>query len=206
MEYEPSQDFFTWATDEEYSTETNIPVIYVATPQNMKHTETESLKASGFNGYIKFSDPQTAASCTSTDILSRFNLGDNAPQFASVRNYIDGLQKSLGTAIMWFGLVFVMLMLLLIGLLLALAAVFRMANQETINVKKFMGSSFPQMYGKPLLLLSGMLVLEFAAMLALKSRFGLLLVGSVSLVQAVIFIKYMAHNELKNVLTAFKGV
>lgn len=86
-----------------------------------------------------------------------------------------------------------------------LAAVFCIANQEAINVKKFMGFSFPQMYGKPLLLLSGMLVLEFAATLALKSRFGLLLVGAVSLVQAVIFIKYMAHNELKNVLIAFKG-
>lgn len=147
-EYEPGQGFFTWAIDEEYSTETNMPVIYVATPENMKYTETESLKASGFNSYIKFSDPQTAASCTSTDILSLFNLTDNAPQFAGVRNYIDGLQKSLGTTIMWFGLVFVMLMLLLIGLLL---------------------------------------------------------VGAVSLVQAVIFIKYMAHNELKNFLIAFKG-
>ena len=106
---------------------------------------------------------------------------------------------------MWFGLVYVMLMLILIGLLLALAAVFRIANQGKINVKKFMGFSFLQMYGKPFLLLSVILVLEFAAMLVMKSKFGLLLVAIVSLVQVVIFIKYMAHNELKNVLAAFKG-
>ena len=205
VEYEPDQHFFTWTTNEGYSTETSTPVIYVATPQNMKYTETESLKASGFNGYIKFADAQTAMNCTETEVLSRFNLMDNAPQFASVHNHIDGLQKNLTTTLMWFGLVFVMLMLILIGLLLALAAVFRIANQEKINVKKFMGFSFLQMYGKPLLLLSAILVLEFAAMLVMKSRFGLLLVAIVSVIQVVIFIKYMAHNELKNVLAAFKG-
>uniref|UniRef100_UPI004056DDF6 hypothetical protein n=1 Tax=Agathobacter sp. TaxID=2021311 RepID=UPI004056DDF6 len=205
VEYEPDQHFFTWTTNEGYSTETSTPVIYVATPQNMKYTETESLKASGFNGYIKFADAQTAMSCTDMEVLSRFDLMDNAPQFASVHNHIDGLQKNLTTTLMWFGLVFIMLMLILIGLLLALAAVFRIANQEKINVKKFMGFSFLQMYGKPFLLLSVILVLEFAAMLVMKSKFGLLLVAIVSLVQVVIFIKYMAHNELKNVLAAFKG-
>lgn len=205
IEYEPDQHFFTWTTNEEYNTETNTPIIYVATPQNMKYTETESLKASGFNGYIKFANAQTAMNCTETDILSRFCLADNALQFASVHNHIDGLQKNLKTTLIWFGLVFVMLMLLLIGLLLALAAVFRITNQEKINVEKFMGFSFLQMYGKPLLLLTVILVLEFAVMLVMKSRFGLLLVAIVSLIQVVIFVKYMAHNELKNVVTAFKG-
>ncbi len=204
-EYEPNQYFFTWTTNEEYSTETNTPIIYVTTPQNMQYTEIESLKASGFNGYIKFADAQTAMNCTSAEAMSCFNLTDNTPKFASVRNYIDGLQKNLGTTLMWFGLVFVILMLILIGLLLALAAVFRIANQEKINVKKFMGFSFLQMYSKPLMVLSVILVLEFAMMLVLKSKFGLLLIAMVSLVQIIIFIKYMAHNELKNVLIAFKG-
>ena len=106
---------------------------------------------------------------------------------------------------MWFGLVFLMLMLILVGLLVTLAAVFRIANQEKINVKKFMGFSFLQMYGRPMLLLSALTVLEIATMLLLGSKFGLLLVVIVSLVQIIIFVKYMAHNELKNVLAAFKG-
>ena len=82
-----------------------------------------------------------------------------------------------------------MLMLILVGLLVTLAAVFRIANQEKINVKKFMGFSFLQMYGRPMLLLSALIVLEIATMLQLGSKFGLLLVVIVSLVQIIIFCK-----------------
>lgn len=205
VEYESDRSFFTWTTDEQASMETAAPVIYVATPQNMKYTETESLKASGFNGYIKFADAQTAALCLSADLLSACHLADNELLFTDVYNYIDGLQKELGTTIMWFGLVFLMLLLILIGLLMTLAAVFRIANQEKINVRKFLGFSFFQMYRRPMILLSVLIVLELAAMLVMASKFGLLLVVMVSVIQVVIFVKYMAHNELKNVLAAFKG-
>ena len=205
MEYETDQVFFTWATDEQASIEATAPVIYVATPQNMKYTETESLKASGFNGYIKFADTQTSALCLNAELLSDCHLTDNELVFTDVQNYIDGLQKELGTTLLWFSLVFLMLLLILIGLLMTLAAVFRIANQEKINVRKFLGFSFFQMYRRPMILLSVLIVLELAAMLAMGSKFGLLLVVMVSVIQVVIFIKYMAHNELKNVLAAFKG-
>lgn len=205
IEYEPSQSFFTWTTNDRSSIETDMPIIYVATPQNMKYTETESLKASGFNGYIKFADMQTAMKYTNTDILSNYNLTDNDLKFVDVHNYIDGLQKELGTTLMWFGIVFVMLMLILIGLLLTLATVFRIVNQEKINVKKFMGFSFLQMYRKPIILLSILIILELIAMLVIGSKFGLLLVLMVSAIQVIIFVKYMTHNEIKNVLIAFKG-
>ncbi len=205
IEYEPSQSFFTWTTNDQGSMETDMPVIYVATPQNMKYTETESLKASGFNGYIKFADVQTAMDCTNTDILSNYNLTDNSLKFVDVHNYIDGLQKELGTTLMWFGTVFVMLMLILIGLLFTLATIFRIVNQEKINVKKFMGFSFLQMYRKPIILLSVLIILELAAMSVIGSKFGLLLVLMVSVIQIIIFVKYMTCNEIKNVLIAFKG-
>lgn len=205
VEYEPDQVFFTWATDEENSMETNAPVIYVATPQNMKYTETESLKASGFNGYIKFADAGATTLYTKADILSDFHLTDNDLRFTDVHNYIDGLQKEMSTTLMWFGFVFLMLLLILIGLLVTLAAVFRVANQERINVKKFLGFSFLQMYSRPMLLLSVLIVLELMAMLMMGSKFGLLLVVIVSVIQLVIFMRYMARNELKNVLADFKG-
>ena len=148
---------------------------------------------------------QTAMKCTNTDILSNYNLTDNDLKFVDVHNYIDGLQKELGTTLMWFGIVFVMLMLILIGLLLTLATVFRIVNQEKINVKKFMGFSFLQMYRKPIILLSILIILELIAMLVIGSKFGLLLVLMVSAIQVIIFVKYMTHNEIKNVLIAFKG-
>lgn len=205
VEYDSNQDFFTWSTDPQTATETTAPIIYVATPQNMKYTETESLKASGFQGYIKFADTGAASRCTESALLSEFHLTDNELRFTDVRHYIDGLQKELGTTLLLFGIVFLLLMLILAGLLLTLAAVFRIANQEKLNVQKFLGFSFPQMYGKPILLLSTLIVIELAAMLALDSKFGLLSVVIAAVIQIVIFVKYMAHNELKNVLTALKG-
>lgn len=205
LEYAPDQPFFTWTTADNIPMETKTPVIYVATPQNMKYTEIESLRASGFNGYIKFKDKKTAAAYTQPDVLSSYHLSDNTLNFTDIHNYIDGLQKEMGTVILWFGCIFLMLMFILIGLLLTLAAIFRMANQEKIHVKKFMGFSFLQIYKKPVLLLSAMILSELAAMVLMRSKFGLLLIMVMSIIQIVIFIKYMTHNELKNVLTAFKG-
>ena len=98
-----------------------------------------------------------------------------------------------------------MLLLILLGLLLTLAMVFRIANQEKINVKKFLGFSFMQLYGKPMLMLIVWCVIELIAMLIIRSKFGLLLILAVSLIQVFIFIKFMARNELKNIITAFKG-
>lgn len=205
LEYAPDQPFFTWTTADNIPMETKTPVIYVATPQNMKYTEIESLRASGFNGYIKFKDKKTAAAYTQPDVLSSYHLSDNTLNFTDIHNYIDGLQKEMGTVILWFGCIFLMLMFILIGLLLTLAAIFRMANQEKIHVKKFMGFSFLQIYKKPVLLLSAMILSELTAMILMRSKFGLLLIMVMSIIQIVIFIKYMTHNELKNVLTAFKG-
>lgn len=205
IEYESKDKLFTWTTDDKNSTEVKSPVVYIATPQNMKYTETESLKASGFNGYIKFADKQSAMACTTPAILSAYHLTDNSLIFSDVQNYIDGLQKELGTTLLWFGTVFLMLLLILLGLLLTLATVFRIANQEKINVKKFLGYSFIQLYGKPMVMLIVWCLIELIAMLIMNSKFGLLLISTVSLIQVLIFIKYMARNELKNVITAFKG-
>ena len=205
IEYESKEKLFTWTTDDKNSTEVNSPVIYIATPQNMKYTETESLKATGFNGYIKFADKQSAMACTAPSILSAYHLTDNSLIFTDVQNYIDGLQKELGTTLLWFGIIFLMLLLILLGLLLTLAMVFRIANQEKINVKKFLGFSFMQLYGKPMLMLIVWCVIELIAMLIIRSKFGLLLILAVSLIQVFIFIKFMARNELKNIITAFKG-
>ena len=62
-----------------------------------------------------------------------------------------------------------------------------------------------QLYGKPMLMLIVWCVIELIAMLIIRSKFGLLLILAVSLIQVFIFIKFMARNELKNIITAFKG-
>lgn len=203
--YEIDTDFFTWATTSEHSAVTKEPVIYIATPQNMRYFETESLRASGFEGYIKFSDVATMVKYTDQSIFAQYNLSDNEITFSKVSNYIDGLQKELWLTMSWFGLVFLVLLIILIGLLIILATIFRIANQEKINVKKFLGFNFWQIYRGPIIFLTGVGGIELLTMLILQSKFGFMLMVLVLLLQALIFIKYMSRNELERVLLAFKG-
>lgn len=203
--YTPQKELFTWATDTDAAMTATAPVIYVATPENMRYFETESLKASGLESYIKFADAQTMAQYVQPSTLNTYHLTDNELIFTAVQNYIDGLQKEIGLTLLWFGMVFVVLILILAGLLLTLAAIFRIANQEKINVKKFLGFSFWQLYRTPVTLLLTLILLELGIMAALRSKFGFLLIAFVALLQLVIFIRYMARSEIKRLLSAFKG-
>lgn len=230
--YTPDKDLFTWTTDLSNQADASgfldqagtadpgtssggeedggamtvkAPVIYVAVPENMKYTETEGIRVSGLDGYLKFADEETARQWTQGEILSQYGLLDNNPVFAPVRDYIDGLQKDLAVTLVWFGLVFFALGLILIGLLLVLASIYRLANAEMLNVKKFLGFGFGQMYRGPVILLSLVIGLEFMGVLIAGSRMGLVLVAGAALVQMIIFIKYMARGSVSRVLTAFKG-
>lgn len=203
--YKPTRDLFTWGTKTKDTMMDKAPVIYVATPENMTFFEDESLRASGLGSYIKFADTKTMEKYTSSHRLEKFNLTDNAPTFKPVQVYIDGLQKELGTTILWFGLAFAILIAILIGLLLTLATIFRIANQEKINVKKFLGFDFWQLYRAPLILLLCVILLELVIVSAFQSKFGLLLIAIVSILQLLIFSKYMVRSELKQLLLAFKG-
>ncbi len=209
--YTPDEDLFTWTTDSSGQEEdggamtVKAPVIYVAVPENMKYTETEGLRVSGLDGYLKFADEETARQWTQGESLSQYGLLDNNPVFAPVRDYIDGLQKDLAVTLVWFGLAFLALGLILIGLLLVLASIYRLANEEKLNVKKFLGFGFGQMYRGPVILLSLVIGLEFMGVLSAGSRMGLVLVAGAALVQMIIFINYMARGSVSRVLTAFKG-
>jgi len=204
--YKPKQDLFTWATKAGIATTEKAPVIYVATPENMTFFEDESLLATGLeNSYIKFADAQTMERYTRSEVLGQFNLTDNNPTFRSVHVYIDGLQRDIETVLFWSGMAFIILVSMLVGLLLTLATIFRIANQEKINVKKFLGFDFWQLYRSPLILLSCVILTEFVVVYAYQSKFGLLLIAAVSLLQLLIFSQYMARSELKRLLLAFKG-
>ena len=205
VSYSVNEALFTWATQDGQETESVEPIIYICTPENMKYFETESLRALGLDGYIKFADEMTAEIYTNNEILEKYDLNDNNLVFADVNEYIDGLQKDLMTTIMWFGLVFFVLLMIVVGILIALATVFRIANQERINVKKFLGYGFIHLYGKPFTALVVVICCELVVMVIARSKFGFLLMAIAALIQIVIFSKYMTKCELKNILTAFKG-
>ena len=137
--------------------------------------------------------------------MSKYNLVDNNLVFSDVNDYIDGLQKELITGIFWLGMSAIILSIILIGILISIATVFRISNQNRLNVEKFMGFSFIKMYQKPLALLVSAIIIESIVMIAVKSKFGLLINSALSVVQLIIFFAYMSRNEIKNILKNFKG-
>lgn len=205
IEYNPNDKLFTWNIDPSYENRINNPIIYICTPENMTYFESESLRATGFNGYIKFKNRSIAEKYLNKNILGKFKLNDNNVEFASVQNYIDGLQKELMTSIVWFGMEFLILIFILVGILISLATVFRIANQEKINVKKFLGYGFIDLYRIPIIMLVSAICIELIIMITIGSKFGALVMGLLAFIQIVIFSKYMSKCEIKNILIAFKG-
>lgn len=205
IEYNPNDKLFTWNIDPACENRINNPVIYICTPENMTFFESESLRATGFNGYIKFKNRSIAEKYLNKNILEKFKLNDNNVEFTSVQNYIDGLQKELMTTIAWFGMAFLILIFILVGILISLATVFRIANQEKINVKKFLGYGFIDLYLIPIIMLSSVTCIELIIMLAIGSKLGFVVMLILAVIQMVIFLKYMSRCEIKNILIAFKG-
>lgn len=204
VEYEHDDELFTWVTSSTEESVCMMPVIYICTPENMTYFESESLRAIGLDGYIKFEDIGIAEKYLDSELLERYDLNDNNLSFTSVQNYIDGLQKDLMSTIAWFGLVFLILAVILVGILVALATIFRIANQEKLNVQKFLGYGFLNMYAKPVIMLSIVIVTEMVIMLCGGSKFGFIAILLVAVVQLLIFVKYMTKNEIRNVCMAFK--
>lgn len=205
LEYTPKDNMFTWNVESAYENTSNNPVIYICTPENMTYFESESLRANGFDGYVKFENKKVAEKHLDKDILEKYKLNDNNITFANIEDYIDGLQKDLMTTIAWFGLVFLILMLILLGILIALATVFRIANQEKINVKKFLGYGFTNLYHIPIIMLISAICIELCIMIIIGSKFGLLVMIILAIIQILIFSIYMTKCEIENIRMAFKG-
>lgn len=204
-EYTPKDSMFTWNTNSTYENMSTYPVIYMCTPENMTYFESDSLNANGFNGYIKFANKEVAAKYLNTNILKKYKLDDNKPEFIYVGKYIDGLQKSLITTIVWFGVIFLILMIILIGILIALATIFRISNQEKINVKKFLGYGFMDLYFIPIIMLSSIICIELIVIGVIHSKFGFLLILLLAFIQLFIFSRYMTKCEIEKIRMAFKG-
>ena len=203
VEYDTEKEFFTWNTEAD-ANYCKMPIIYMCTSANMKYFETESLRAVGLDGYIKFDKEETAQKYIDTEYLKKYELVDNDLQFTNVQNYVDGLQKDLLQTITWFGVVFVILALILLGIMLALATVYRIANEQILNVKKFLGYSFSNMYGKLMLGFGVINSIQFIVLLICKSKFGCLAILIIIFIQWIIFWRYMVKREVQSIIQAFK--
>ena len=168
------------------------PVIYVCTPENMTYYENESLRTTGLDGYIKFKNEKVANECT--DLLGGYSLADNNILTDKVGAYIDGLQKNLKQIVMWFGIFYVGLIIVLLLLLLALATIFIDSNKELITVKTFLGYSFYKIYKYISALLIVVSVADAAVIILFKSKVGVTFFVAYQVVLWFIYSKYLTKK------------
>ena len=102
LKYQFNQEVFSFSTKSVDKLMIKDPIILVITPENMIYRETESLIAIGLeNSYIKL-EGEAEAKYLSQEYLSKFNLNDNYIEFATIRLFVDGIQKDLWLTIQLF--------------------------------------------------------------------------------------------------------
>lgn len=171
--YDGNEELFTWSTSNELPAMSNGLVIALVTAENMVPFESESLVSSGLeNAYIKL-DNQAASNLL--DDSGKVELkGTVSVRFATVGNYIDGIQKSLEEL---FALFSVVLMILMIVVVIMVACLINIANQvsaQEISVKYVLGCGLWDMYSRELLFVSITTLIGIAASIVLGSRAGIL--------------------------------
>ena len=204
IDFKYNTKVFNWSHDPEQDILTNNPVIYIITPENMAFRQSESLRSNNLNSFIKFKDKDTADKYTSKEYLSKYNLSDNKLTFVKVEEYIDGLQKDLTQTILWFSGAILGALLLSILLLLSLAYVYRLSNNEKLYVSKFLGFDFFKMYTLPLISILFIWTINIIVVSLSGSKIGIILIIIYGIIQLSIFYFYMTKNDTKQLLLSIK--
>lgn len=204
IDYHYKEPVFNWNTEAKGGITTLDAVIYMVTPENMHFKQSESLRVNDLSGFIKFKDEQTAEKYTTDRYLTQYHLNDNKLKFVKIEAYINGLQKDLKQMITWFLGIILGIIVLSIVVLLSLAYVYRLSNNERLYVSKFLGFDFFKMYKVPVILLLLLWVIEALIVILFQSNMGMLLVGIYGLLQLIIFYFYMSRNDIKQLLLSIK--
>ena len=197
--YYPQKSIFLWNNTPQEPTVSNSPIIYVASPENFSFVEIGNLFASGLGGSFKFKNSAVRKQVLSPDNLSKYHLADNKLNFATVQQYIDGVQKSLWQTLAMFGLVIILLIILLILLVCVLAFTYKKLNYETLLIKQFLGFSFRQLYTLPLIMISTINGGALIIILISHSKIGVLIEILNLILQLLIFyLTLKTHFAQKN--------
>jgi len=90
---------FSWNTKSLNNLMIKKPIILISTPNNMTFRESEGLIAIGLeDSYVKL-EGKALEKYANSEYLSKFNLDDNEIEFASVKSFVDGIQKTLWTTV-----------------------------------------------------------------------------------------------------------
>ena len=197
LKYQFNQEVFSFSTKAVDKLMIKDPIILVITPENMIYRETESLIAIGLeNSYIKL-EGEAEAKYLSQEYLSKFNLNDNYIEFATIRLFVDGIQKDLWLTIQLFLGALIAITFIVIILLISIITIFQNAYKEKISVKKFLGYSNFSIYKIPLLLTTFIVTLDIVTVILFHSKVGIVFMIVLGLIQLVIFYEVMISNQIK---------
>lgn len=150
ISYDADKELFTWSTNPEEPVTSSGFAIAVVTAANMVPFESESLVATGLeNAYVKL-DEHAASSLLDAD--NRAEIGGSAgARFATVGNYIDGLQKTLEELFALFSAVLVVLVATVSVLVACLVNVVNRVSAQEISVKYVLGFGVWELYRREVL-------------------------------------------------------
>ncbi len=204
IEYDPNEQFFTWATKENESIETSEPIIYLADTNNMTWFENESLFAKGLeNSYVKL-DTDGIKRYTSIQYLDQFQLSDNEQTWLSSADYVDGIQNSIRTYLQLFLSMILVLIFLGMFLVLSIAGIYANHYRERLAVKRLLGYGIISIFKLPFAVIT--LTNSFFIILAVvfRTNVGLIVFPLVYLIQTGILVFYTKAASQKQMTQLIK--
>ena len=169
--YDSSKELFTWSTDPALPTTSNDFVIALVTSNNMIPFESESLLTTGLDEYVKLNEQAASMLLNDGD---RMTLdGSVSVRFATVNNYINGLQKNLSELFMLFAIVLLVLVATITIMIACLIGVINRVNAKEISVKYILGFGAWNIYRQELLLVIITTLIDICASIIFGSRAGI---------------------------------
>ncbi|WP_321971660.1 hypothetical protein [Paratractidigestivibacter sp.] len=148
--YDAGKELFTWPTDAEAPVTSDGFVIALITANNMVYFESESLTATGLESSQIKLDERAASSLL--DEEGKVGIcGSVSVRFATVGNYIDGLQKSLKELFALFGIVLAVLAATIVVMVMCLVEVVNRVSAREISVKYVLGFGTWGLYRREIL-------------------------------------------------------
>lgn len=198
--YDGSRQLFTWSTDAEQPAMADAFVIAVVTASNMVPFESESLVASGLeNSYIKLDEAAASALADDEGVVY---LGEGVPsaRFATVENYIDGLQKSLEELFALFSIILLMLVATMAVLVACLIEVVNRMSAREIGVKYVLGFGIWDTYRTEMLFVNLTTVAGIAFCGVLRCNAGMLVGGALLAISNLVILGIVRRRSVGIVL------
>ena len=171
--YDAGKELFTWPTDAETPVTSDGFVIALITTNNMVYFESESLTATGLESSQIKLDERAASSLLDEEDKAGI-CGSVSVRFATVGNYIDGLQKSLRELFALFGIVLAVLASTIVAMVMCLVEVVNRVSAREISVKYVLGFGTWELYQREILFVTIVSLAGIVVCAAAKSNAGMI--------------------------------